>query len=655
MERTSILTGETITTASVFRTNNQVVLETTDLNELYENTEHNILESLSSLQQLGSGCRFVSVEMMEINIIEYNPIKAKSYIPLDKKLGNKNAIIYIKNEDNQCFKWCVARALNPKDNHPKRVDKEIKNQSENINWDNIEFPVSLNQITQFENNNRDTSVNVFGYENSEVHIKEVHVSKNNERKHLIDLLLISNGETNHYYLIKSLGRLLSSRHQHKVYYCRNRLLEFNSEESLSNHKRYCETHDSVCIELPQQKSTMQFASRNKSMRVPNPVTFTSTNETDDVVQIFVDSLEKGIKKICNKIKFPKRMILTDENKHDFNAAISCHICGRDLENDKVRDHCHITGKYKDAAHQIKLSGGKLNCIPNNEEKYISFSKEIKVDEFINKGEFSKRPVKNIGKLYSGKKLDLLLRKGIYPYNWVDSIDRFNETQSQPKESFFSRLNSEGISDDDYSHAQIVRKEFNCESFRDYHDLYVSDVLLLPDVFENFRDVYTDSLAYEIKTEDVYADIANDIESKFDTSEFDKNHPAINNVGLKVGVNKKVIGMFKDESGRAQIEEFVGLRSKLYSYKVHGEEKKKCKGVRKNVVKNYITHEDYKNCLLNKMEHIRRMNVIKSYKNEIYTEEINKVALSAEDDKRVILEDGIHTLAYGHCILKENNL
>ena len=75
--------------------------------------------------------------------------------------------------------------------------------------------------------------------------------------------------------------------------------------------------------------------------------------------------------------------------------------------------------------------------------------------------------------------------------------------------------------------------------------------------------------------------------------------------------------------------------------------KKVKGVRKNVVKKSITHEDYKNCLFTKQEQSRRMNVIRSYHHEIFTEEVNKVALSCDDDKRVILEDGISTLAYGY--------
>ena len=106
-------------------------------------------------------------------------------------------------------------------------------------------------------------------------------------------------------------------------------------------------------------------------------------------------------------------------------------------------------------------------------------------------------------------------------------------------------------------------------------------------------------------------------------------------------------MFKDETGGKQIEEFVGLRSKLYSYKLHEKEHKRCKRVKRNVVAKTITHEDYKNCLRTKNEQHRKMNVIRSRRHELYTEQINKVALSANDDKRIILEDGMHTLAYGH--------
>jgi len=161
---------------------------------------------------------------------------------------------------------------------------------------------------------------------------------------------------------------------------------------------------------------------------------------------------------------------------------------------------------------------------------------------------------------------------------------------------------------------------------------------------------TDSLCYEIKTKDFYVDISDDIESRFDTSEYPKDHPS----GIKSDINKKVIGMFKDEAAGRQNEVFVGLRAKLYSYKMFedGEDHKKCKGVKKNVVKKSITHEDYKDCLFTRREQLINMNVIRSHLHEMYTEEVNKIALSADDDKRIIMKDNISTLAYGHYKLNQ---
>ena len=154
---------------------------------------------------------------------------------------------------------------------------------------------------------------------------------------------------------------------------------------------------------------------------------------------------------------------------------------------------------------------------------------------------------------------------------------------------------------------------------------------------------TDSLMYEIQTEDFYKDISADVKHRFDTSDYPPNHPS----GIPSGFNKKVLDMFKDEAGVKVIDEFVGLRAKLYSYKMfEGEESKKCKGVKKSVVKKIIAHEDYKNYLFTVKKQLQRMNIIRSHRHEVYTEEVNKIALCPDDDKRHILEDGVHTLALG---------
>ena len=152
---------------------------------------------------------------------------------------------------------------------------------------------------------------------------------------------------------------------------------------------------------------------------------------------------------------------------------------------------------------------------------------------------------------------------------------------------------------------------------------------------------TDSLMYQIKTDDFYADISEDIRSKFDTSDYPPNHES----GILVGVNKKVIGMFKDEVGGKQITHFVGLRPKLYSFKVEDSSTtRKCKGIKKNVVKKGIDFQDYVECLFTGEKQMRSMNIIKSENHEIYSKEINKVALGSEDDKRKVLEDKVNTRA-----------
>jgi len=160
---------------------------------------------------------------------------------------------------------------------------------------------------------------------------------------------------------------------------------------------------------------------------------------------------------------------------------------------------------------------------------------------------------------------------------------------------------------------------------------------------------TDSYIYEMETDDFYSDIVGDVETLFDTSEFDVSHPS----GIQTGVNKKVICMMKDEAGGKIIQECVCLGAKQHSYITYEDssEHKRCKGVKKNVVENTITHDDNKNCALYHKEQMRKMNLIRSHLHDVYSEEVNKVALSPKDDKRVIMEDEIHTLAYGHYRLK----
>ena len=153
-------------------------------------------------------------------------------------------------------------------------------------------------------------------------------------------------------------------------------------------------------------------------------------------------------------------------------------------------------------HTYKTKNGKemkmnINAIPNNMEKYMAFmlgNHLTFIDSFQFMSSSLEKLVSNMPKesfkytseVFEGKEFDLMVRKGVYPYDYMDSFDKFNE-KLPSKEEFYSLLNDEHISDEDYEHAQNVWNTFSLKNMGDYHNLYLgSDVLLLADVFENFR-------------------------------------------------------------------------------------------------------------------------------------------------------------------------
>ena len=283
-----------------------------------------------------------------------------------------------------------------------------------------------------------------------------------------------------------------------------------------------------------------------------PIVYTKKNGDDNISEKFIKHLKLSTNFIYKKYyKNPKTtQTNTRRKKKHFKSAQICHICEEkfdvyESEIFKVRDNCHFTGKYRGAAHnqynlncrkplilpvvfhnlqgydshlfikQLAKVKGDLSCIPSTEEKYISFSKKITVDEyksrkngktvlikfeirFIDSFKFLQTSLANlVSNLQVSdfkhlnrvikENVSLLTRKGCYPYDYVSSIDKFQETKLPSKEDFYSKLNDEHISDEDYQHAISVWETFNCKTIQDYHDLYLkSDVLLLADVFENFR-------------------------------------------------------------------------------------------------------------------------------------------------------------------------
>ena len=166
----------------------------------------------------------------------------------------------------------------------------------------------------------------------------------------------------------------------------------------------------------------------------------------------------------------------------------------------------------------------------------------------------------------------------------------------------------------------------------------------PKYNDNVKLCYMDtgSFVMNIRTNDFYKDVANDVEKRFDTSNYEVNRP------LPTGKNKKVIGLMKDELGGKTITEFVTLRPKTYSYLTEdGKEDKKAKGTKKCIIKRMIKFDDYKNYLLKDEVILKSQQRFISKKHDVYTENINKIALSNNDDKRTVSSDKIKSYPYGY--------
>jgi hypothetical protein len=226
-------------------------------------------------------------------------------------------------------------------------------------------------------------------------------------------------------------------------------------------------------------------------------------------------------------KDDKKCIMCNYDKRLYEVTQkTCGICKQEYANDKVWDHCHITGKYRGAAHNgcnlkykipefipvvfhnlrgydshflVKVLGkftDKVRVIPNNMEKYMSIS--VGRFRFIDSFQFMSASLealaKNLKKFPNleseiKENVDLLKQKGVYPYDYMDSWEKFEKTKLPPISGFYSRLSDSHISNSDYKRAKLVWSAFKIRNMGEYHDLYLkTDVLLLADVFENFRDI-----------------------------------------------------------------------------------------------------------------------------------------------------------------------
>ena len=359
-------------------------LEATNQSVIYDGSIQTIEEIIQNFNQRGSNWIFQRVFSLDVHFTDFIPLRGSTFLPLPKKIRDKKAIINMKNDDNQCFKWSVTRSRHPVDVHPERITKELKDQSERLDWSGLKFPVKLDHIVIFEKFNPSISINVFGFE-GDVYPLRLSKSKSerSEREQTINLLLNSDEEKQHYCLIKSLSRLLSSQvsgHKESNSFCLNCLNYFPNEKKLKIHEEYCLKNQAIKIEMPEEGSFISFIHHNRSIKVPfviyadfeafteeistcepnqrssftqkyqrhqpsgfcykivcfderysqKPVLFRAKSEDEDISVIFVEMLEQDIKRIQEKFDFSKKVIFTFKDKDDFEKAKICWICQKEF-------------------------------------------------------------------------------------------------------------------------------------------------------------------------------------------------------------------------------------------------------------------------------------------------------------------------------------
>ena len=404
----------------------------------------------------------------------------------------------------------------------------------------------------------------------------------------------------HYVLIKGFNRFMYNftKHKERKHFCMHCLQCFYSNESLAKHKVNCRVINGVqATQLPEKyidkngierTPCVYFKNHHKGLPVPfciyadfecitekisscQPSDKKSYTEKyqkhtacsfgykvichydqkysrDVVIYRGQDCIEKFMKCMfdevqnCQKIireNFNKTLRMTKEDEEAFRKATHCHICEKKykVDDEPVRDHCHVTGKYRGSAHQtcnlkLQVSPEKIkilvifhnlkgfdshfiirqfgelikegedisiNVIAQNAEKYMAFyiGKHLSfIDSFGFMSSSLEKLASNLsdeGFIYTRKyftdeiQLDLMKKKGVYPYDYMDSFCKFNDTELPKREYFYSLLTDENISEVDYCHAEGVWNTFNLRNMGEYHDLYLkTDILLLVDVFENFR-------------------------------------------------------------------------------------------------------------------------------------------------------------------------
>ncbi|KAI8744649.1 hypothetical protein BgiMline_008451 [Biomphalaria glabrata] len=458
-------------------------------------------------------------------------LEKSSYLPIPQFLEyGWSHVINVRNEsDEQCFKWSILAALHPVEGNLAEKVSSYERFQDELKFSDLEFPIKLQDIPRFEQQN-DISVNVFSYikaktafgrqfyETSPVHLSQL----NNKRP--IDLLYVYEEKKFHYCWIKDLSKWLNK----KDVCCRYCLNTFQ-ENDIEEHTRLCKPHGPQRVNIPYpEKNILNHKEKDTKVQCIIYADFECFLEPVEVENKEMLENEKTVINIHKPSGFAYKVVST---KAELNTDIQVYS-GQDaakkfidelleLENsikkklnlkkiDLIPVVFHNLSRYD--SHIIiqefqKLKDEDIECLPLNVQEFISFSvgslRFIDSYRFLNKSlpslvaslvDSSKDLKETFRNTYllageSQEKFHVLLRKQVYPYEYIKSYEMLSESQLPQEEHFRDTLKDKSISKEDYEHAKKVWAIFNMQTLEDYHNLYVqTDVALLADVFEHFRQM-----------------------------------------------------------------------------------------------------------------------------------------------------------------------
>ncbi|CAB4002552.1 hypothetical protein AC249_AIPGENE23730 [Paramuricea clavata] len=411
----------------------------------------------------------------------------------------------MRNDDNMCFVWCHERHLRPKARRATTITQKDRDFELSLDYEGIEFPVKISDIDKIERKNK-INISVIGYKGRK-QFYPIRISKSEHEDHMELLLLGDDAGNLHYVLIKYVIRMLNSvsKHGHKQHFCLHCLHSCVSEEVLERHKETCVQSILVPEEERSESGSSEDESSTTLYQTHKPCSFglkTVCHYDDkysgeyknyvgnDAAFVFLKTILKEsfrCRQLVDSI-FKKKMVITPEQEVEFQGAKDCSICGKELGEDRVRNHDYVTGMYRGAAHNIcnlkyRITW-KVPVVFHNLRGYDSHLIMQEIDLVSN---LSPEDFRIVGKRWKGEDFNLVTQKGVFPYEFLNDISELSTEGLPSKDKFYSSLYESGVKDEDYMRAQKVWYHFKMKTMKDYHDIYLAtDVLLLADVFENFR-------------------------------------------------------------------------------------------------------------------------------------------------------------------------